>query len=224
MKRVTIIAGYYGSGKSEICTELAIQNELNYLIDLDIINPYFRTRSLSKLFEAHGIHLVESTVKGMSNSDLPFVSGEGKIPFLNKNINAIYDLGGTESGARIFRQFYEYISDKEEIDFYYVVNASREENQSVMNILKDIESIEYQLRLPCTGLINNTHMLEYTQKEDILKGQVLCQEVSKTKNIPIVYTAIWDQLNIEFEFEGRLLTINRHIAKEFKIGGSYGKR
>ena len=96
MKRITIISGHYGSGKSEISVNLAIQKNIDYLIDLDVINPYFRSRSLDGLLEENNIHLVESTVKGMIGSDLPYVSGEGAVPFINPDITAIYDLGGTE--------------------------------------------------------------------------------------------------------------------------------
>jgi len=75
VKRITIVAGHYGSGKSEICVNLALKHKPDYFVDLDIINPYFRTRALDSLFEEHGIHLVESTVNGMLNSDMPYVSG-----------------------------------------------------------------------------------------------------------------------------------------------------
>ena len=105
MKRITIISGHYGSGKSEVSVNLAINNKIDYLVDVDIINPYFRSRGLASFLEENNIHLVESTVKGMLGSDLPYVSGEGVVPFVNPDITAIYDLGGTENGARVLIQF-----------------------------------------------------------------------------------------------------------------------
>ena len=96
---------------------MALKHKPDYFVDLDIINPYFRTRALDSLFEEHGIHLVESTVKGMLNSDMPYVSGEGVVPFVNKEVTAIYDLGGTENGAKVLIQFADRITDIENIDF-----------------------------------------------------------------------------------------------------------
>ena len=131
MKRITIIAGHYGSGKSEISTNLAFQKHIDYIVDLDIINPYFRSRALHQEFEARNIHLVESTIKGMLNSDMPYVSGESAVPFVNPNITAIFDLGGTKNGGRVLIQFKDRIKDRSEIDLLYVVNKYRHENDSV---------------------------------------------------------------------------------------------
>ena len=115
MKRITILAGHYGSGKSEISVNLAINNNIDYIVDLDIINPYFRSRALNELFEEKGIHLVESTIKGMLNSDMPYVSGEAAVPFVQTDVTAIYDLGGTANGGRVLIQFVHRIKDLENI-------------------------------------------------------------------------------------------------------------
>ena len=104
MKRITILTGHYGSGKSEIAVNLAIKKQLNYLVDLDIINPYFRSRSMRDLLQSNGVTLIESTVENASGSDLPFISSKGSRPFVNRDIKAIYDLGGTKHGAKVMMQ------------------------------------------------------------------------------------------------------------------------
>ncbi|MCK5388018.1 MAG: ATP-binding protein [Candidatus Izimaplasma sp.] len=217
MRRITIISGHYGSGKSEISANLAIQKKIDYLVDLDIINPYFRTRSLDKLFEKNNIHLVESTVKGMLGSDLPYVSGEGVIPFVNPNITAIYDLGGTENGVRVLIQFLDRVKDINEIDFLCTVNIFRPETSDVKSILQTISMYEAVTQLKITGLINNTNLIKETTEEDIIRGEEILKEVSKKLNIPILYTVVEENNNQSYKyiFLGERLVLTRYIAKRW---------
>ena len=217
MRRITIISGHYGSGKSEISANLAIQKKIDYLVDLDIINPYFRTRSLDKLFEKNNIHLVESTVKGMLGSDLPYVSGEGVIPFVNPNITAIYDLGGTENGVRVLIQFLDRVKDINEIDFLCTVNIFRPETSDVKSILQTISMYEAVTQLKITGLINNTNLIKETTEEDIIRGEEILKEVSKKLNIPILYTVVEENNNqsYKYNFLGERLVLTRYIAKRW---------
>ncbi len=215
MKRITIIAGHYGSGKSEISVNLALNNKIDYIVDLDIINPYFRTRALDGLFEEHGIHLVESTVKGMLNSDMPYVSGEGAIPFVNKNITAIYDLGGTENGAKVLIQFLDRATDFENIDFLCTVNIFRPETATVEKIIHTITLLEAQTQLKITGLINNTNLIDETQEEEVIEGEKILKEVSKQLGIPIVYTVVEEHKNFTYAFEGERITLNRYVARKW---------
>ena len=216
MKRITIISGHYGSGKSEISVNLAIQKKIDYLVDLDIINPYFRSRSLDSLLEEHNIHLVESTVKGMLGSDLPYVSGEGVVPFVTPNITAIYDLGGTENGARVLIQFLDRVKDINEIDFLCSVNIFRPETSNAEKILQTISMYEAVTQLKITGLINNTNLMNETTEEDIINGEKVLIEVSKKLNIPILYTIIEENnTNYKYNFLGERLVLTRYVAKRW---------
>lgn len=216
MKRITIISGHYGSGKSEISINLAINNKIDYLVDLDIINPYFRSRGLAEFLEENDIHLVESTVKGMLGSDLPYVSGEGVVPFVNPDITAIYDLGGTENGARVLIQFLDRVKDINEIDFLCSVNIFRPETADVEGILKTISMYEAETQIRVTGLINNTNLMNETLEEDIIRGEGILKEVSKILNIPIVYTVVEEtKNNFNYEFLGERITLVRYIAKKY---------
>jgi len=217
MRRITIISGHYGSGKSEISVNLAIQKKIDYLIDLDIINPYFRTRSLDVLLKENNIHLVESTVKGMLGSDLPYVSGEGVVPFVNPDITAIYDLGGTENGVKVLIQFLDRVKDVSEIDFLCTVNIFRPETSDVKSILQTISMYEAVTQLKVTGLINNTNLINETEEEDIIRGEEILKEVSKKLNIPILYTVIEENnhLNYKYKFIGERLVLTRYVAKRW---------
>lgn len=215
MKRITIIAGHYGSGKSEISVNLAVNKKIDYLIDLDIINPYFRSRALGDLFEENDIHLVESTVKGMLNSDMPYVSGEGVVPFVNKDITAIYDLGGTENGAKVLVQFLDRAEDYHDVDFLCAVNIFRPETANADLIIGTITMLEAQTQLKITGLINNTNLMAETELEDVIRGEEILKEVSNRLNIPIVYTVVEENLKYTYEFEGERINLIRYVAQKW---------
>jgi hypothetical protein len=215
MKRITIIAGHYGSGKSEISVNLALKHKVDYIVDLDIINPYFRSRALDDLFESHGIKLVESTVKGMLNSDMPYVSGEGVIPFVRHDLTAIYDLGGTENGAKVLIQFLDRATDIENIDFLCVVNVFRPETASAKQIIHSIQLLEAQTQLKITGLINNSNLMDHTTEEDVLQGQSILQEVSEETGLPIVYTVIEEHKNFTRDFLGERINLSRYVARKW---------
>lgn len=214
MKRITLISGHYGSGKSEISVELALKNQVDYLVDLDIINPYFRSRELDVLLDKHDIHLVESTIKGMRNSDLPYVSGEGAVPFVNQNITAIYDLGGTENGVRVLHQFLDKIKDVNEIDFFVTVNVYRPDTQTKEQILQTITMYEAESQLKVTGLINNSNLINETDESHIIQGEKVLSDVSEALNIPIVYTCFDETVETTHQFKGQQLKLHRYIAKQ----------
>lgn len=215
MKRITILAGHYGSGKSEISTHLAFHNEIDMFVDLDIINPYFRTRALDVEFEEHGIKLVESTLKGMKNSDMPYVSGEAAIPFVQEHLKAIYDLGGTENGGRVLMQFRERMRNLDDIDLLYVVNIYRPETDSKDKIIQAIRRLEGEAQLKVTGLINNTNLMQHTTVDDILQGENILKEVGAELALPIVYTVIEEQHDFDHPFAGEIIRLQRLVAKKW---------
>lgn len=215
MKRITILAGHYGSGKSEISVNLAVNKKVDYIVDLDIINPYFRSRALDDLFKEHNIHLVESTIKGLLNSDMPYVSGEGAVPFVREEITAIYDLGGTENGGRVLIQFRDRIKNVDDVDLLYVVNIYRPETDSKKKIIEAIQLLEGEAQLRVTGLVNNTNLMQHTTLDDVLKGQEILKEVSKELNIPINYTVVEEHHDFDYSFEGEFLKLKRLVAEKW---------
>ena len=215
MKRITIIAGHYGCGKSEIATHLAIHKKLDYIVDLDIINPYFRSRALGDLFEEHGITLVESTIKGQLNSDMPYVSGEGVVPFVNTDVTAVYDLGGTENGGKVLIQFLYRAKSLEDVDMLYTVNVFRPETANADLIIKAIQRLEGEAQLRVTGLINNSNLMEYTTVDEIKKGEDILKEVREKTGLPIVYTVVEENTKIDNEFEGERIDLRRLVAEKW---------
>lgn len=219
MKRITVLTGHYGSGKSELAINLAIQNKVNMLVDLDIINPYFRSRSMRALLEKHGVELTESTIENASGSDLPFISAKGSRPFVNKDLLAIYDLGGTKHGAKVMMQYRDFIKDPCEIDFLVVINIFRPETASAEKIIPLIETLEATAQIKVTGLVNNTNMLEETTESMIKKGEKEIKKVAKALNVPIVYTCVEEHIKTDAKFAGKRLTLIRYLAKKWLQGG-----
>lgn len=215
MKRITIIAGEYGSGKSEISTHLAFHHEIDMFVDLDIINPYFRTRVLDKEFEERGIRLVESTVRGMRNSDMPYISGEAVVPFVQEHLKAIYDLGGTENGGRVLIQFVDKIKNPDDIELLYVVNLYRPETADQKSIVQAIKRLEAECQLPVTGLINNTNLMQHTTVEDVLRGQTVLRAVGEELHLPIVYTVVEEHHQFDETFDGELIRLQRLVAAKW---------
>ncbi|MFP4286377.1 MAG: ATP-binding protein [Candidatus Izemoplasmataceae bacterium] len=213
MKRITILTGHYGSGKSEIAVNLAIHNSLDVLVDLDIINPYFRSRSVRKLLEKHHVEVIESTIENAAGSDLPFISAKGSRPFVNKHLKAVYDLGGTKHGAKVMMQFRDFIKDTDEIDFLVVLNIFRPETDSVEKIIDIIKTLEASSQLKVTGLVNNSNLMEYTDEAMIKKGERLIKKVSSALNLPIVYTFIEENVKTNAIFLGENKTLIRYLAK-----------
>lgn len=211
-KRIRIITGHYGSGKSEFSVNYAIKlrGEIEgklAISDLDVVNVYFRSRGMKDLLEEKGIHVIASSVDAPT-LDIPALSAEIHTPLLNKDYNNIIDLGGDKVGATVIARYRDMIDD-DDYDMFFVVNANREKTQTAQEVMSYIDEIEAASKLKVTGLINNTHMLKATTIDDLKKGQDVCREVSKARNIPIRFVSCLDSLvdQIPDDFEGEIVPL-----------------
>ncbi len=191
MKNVIFLTGYYGSGKTEIALNLALKYRVDYLVDLDIINPYFRSREAKDLL-GENIEIISSDLEKGTYADLPYLSKKIFMPFRREGAIAIYDLGGNDLGAKVMRQFEQ--EDKNLVDLFLVLNVFREETKDAQAILGLIEQIERSSGFKITGLINNTNLLRETTYDDIFFGEAIIDEVSKKSGIPIVYTSVYEEI------------------------------
>ena len=215
MKNITFLTGYYGSGKSEVTVNLAIQKQLDVVVDLDIINPYFRSREMEELLTQYNIKSISSDMKQKMNLDMPYISSKIFQPFHNQNIKAIYDLGGNDQGAKLLRQFDDY-RDRD-VDLFLVINIYRYETNSADLIIKLINKIEGMGGFKVTGLINNSNLLRDTTTEEILNGQEIVKEVSEKTNLPVVYTTYWEKVKVKenLMFLGETLKLKLYFRKDW---------
>lgn len=216
MKRINIIIGHYGSGKTEFSINYIIKLSQKYskvaIADLDIVNPYFRSREKKDLLLRKNISIVDSN-KGFSSADLPALSPEILSLFQNdKYQKVVMDVGGDSVGVRVISRYNNYVN-KEDYNMWMVVNVNRPQTQTVEDIIQYINSMEESSRLKITGLINNTHLLKETTKYDLLRGNDILKEVSRLTKLPIVYTSVIEKICNEIvgKVEGEILPIKVYM-------------
>ena len=197
MKRITAIAGHYGSGKTEFSVNLALdlkkEKDKVAILDMDIANPYFRSRERQKMMEAEGINVIFNTYGFDITEDLPAITAALRGPLENEEFTAVVDVGGNDSGARVLKQFEKYFR-RDDCELLCVLNANRPETDTVEGLLEHLHSIEIETGLKFHGIINNTHLLRETTANDIIKGYSLCRQVSDKLGIPIAWNTCREDL------------------------------
>ncbi len=196
MARLKIITGHYGSGKTEFVLNYAykLRNEGKkvYIIDVDVINVYFRSRERLEELKKDGIEVLGSNMIDALGSDLPavnfnFISLYRKM----KDAYFIMDLAGSKNGLNICKTVIDKIDEYEMI---MVVNAYRNETSSSNDIIHQVNAFEEFSTLKVTYFVNNTNMLHETKFEDLVKGYDLLSGVSEKMQIPILYTLAYTKL------------------------------
>ncbi len=194
--QLVIIVGNYGSGKTEVAVNLAIQLTSSgrriSVADLDIVNPYFRCREAQELMGAHNIHVVIPP-GSQQFADLPIVVPEikGMLRPAGDDIS-LFDVGGDDVGATLLSSFVESLGDQP-YSLLQVINGRRPFTDSVEGCLKMKDSLEHSSRLRVSGFISNTHLIEQTTPEVIVEGYELTKEISTRTGVPIEFvTAMGD--------------------------------
>ncbi len=220
-KRVRIITGHYGSGKTEFAVNytlsLAKSGYKTAIVDLDIVNPYFRSREMEPMFMEKGVRVISSTVKGLAG-DLPALSPEIYAALQDKSYETVIDMGGNKAGATALGRFYDHI-DKNECDMFFVLNANRPLTNTKENAIRYLKAIELGSRQKVTALVNNTHLCSDTRVEDILKGQELCVEVSRELGLPIKYVVTHVDLmdKLPKNIQGEIFPIKIYMKKPWEM-------
>lgn len=219
-KRLVIVIGHYGSGKSEFSVNYAVKMKEQFenvsIADLDIVNPYFRSREKREFFEKIGVKVFDSSIRNTA-IDIPALPAQMMGVILNPNEKSILDVGGDPVGARVLARYAEQIKNVE-YDMFFIVNGNRPETSTVEGIIKYLNIIEAASRLKVTGLVNNTHMLKDTRVEDVESGHELTKKVSWETDIPIRYEAVIEEIagNIKNkEILEKLFPINLYMREEW---------
>ncbi|MDI9493562.1 MAG: ATP-binding protein [Bacillota bacterium] len=196
-KRIRIIVGHYGSGKTEFAVNYAVKmaelGKKTALVDLDIANTYFRSRERQAMLEEKGVSVYSNTFGYDITADLPAITARIRAPLEDPECNTIVDAGGDDSGARILAQFDKYFTE-EQSEMFCVINANRPDTSTVDKALFHITRIEKETSLKVSGIVNNTHLIHETVAEDILKGYELARSVSQASGIPVKYNCCVERL------------------------------
>jgi cellulose biosynthesis protein BcsQ len=180
--RILIVTGHYGSGKTEFSVSLAMRlaraktGERLAVIDMDIANPYFRSRERRGTLEEAGIEVFGSLYDKEITAELPALGARLRAPLENKSYRVIVDAGGNDSGALVLNQFKKYFTPETSTTLA-VVNFSRYETQNAETAAAHIAAIEYATGLRVEYLVNNTHLLRETTAETVARGHRLAMEV-----------------------------------------------
>lgn len=188
MKRINIITGHFGSGKTEFAINLAQKQDMYekaVIADMDTVNPYFRTNDARKALEEKGITVLASDYAS-SNLDIPSLPSDLYSLFDILDRFAVLDVGGDEDGATVLGRFYNKLKDVD-YDMYMVINAKRILSQTPEDIINFMREIEVASRLKITHLVNNTNLGPESSIEILLEGQKIVEKVSCMTGIPIAY-------------------------------------
>jgi len=157
-------------------------------VDLDIVNPYFRTREVRDILDLKGIKVIVPEGK-MAYADLPLISPEIKGLIQNSNYHLILDVGGDDTGSGVLGNF-EYFIKESDYEMLLVVNSYRPFTQSLPQIMQMAQEIENSSRLKITGIISNPNLSIQTNENIIRKGHNLIRQAAQKLNLPIRFICI----------------------------------
>lgn len=201
-KRLTLLCGHYGSGKTNVAVNLAfyLKEQYNNVVvaDLDIVNPYFRTKDSIEDFKARGIELICSEYAN-TNVDIPALPANMYRLTADKDITAVIDVGGDDRGAYALGRLVPEITAEDNFDMLMVINGYRPLTPDAESTIEVMREIETACGLKFTGLINNSNIGEETCAEDIIKSIGYANEVSHVSGLPIVMTSIKAELYAELK-------------------------
>lgn len=218
MKRITIFAGHYGSGKTNIAVNYAInlkKNADNVMIaDLDIVNPYFRTKDSEKLLESKGIRLISSEYAN-SNVDVPAISAQSYAVTDDRDSFAVIDVGGDDRGALALGRFAEKIKAENDYDMFFVINMYRPLTATPQLTVEVMHEIENAAGIKFTGIINNSNLGDETTEKHILSSFEYAEKLSFLTGLNIYATAVKSTVADKFKNIKNLMPIDIYIRQEW---------
>ena len=196
-KRITLLSGHYGSGKTNIAVNMAFElkklTDNVVVADMDIVNPYFRTKDSQREFEEAGIKLIASAFAG-SNVDLPSLPQEMYSLTDDRTAHCILDIGGDERGALVLGRYSTMIKEENDYEMLFVFNACRPLTPDADSALEVMREIEWAGKIPFTGIINNSNIGEETTPETVLSSVEKANELSEKAGIPLVMTSVHSKI------------------------------
>lgn len=207
MKRVNIFCGHYGSGKTNIAINYALylkEQGLDVSIaDIDIVNPYFRTKDSEDELKAKGVGVI-SLPFANTNVDLPALPAEVYSLVQNKNMYAVFDVGGDDRGAYALGRYVPSILEENNYNMFYVANFYRPLTKTAEDALEVMREIELACGIRFTGIINNSNLGAETTKEDVLQTMQETQKLCDISGLPLEFTTCDESVELENAFKLKL--------------------
>lgn len=192
-KRVTLFAGHYGSGKTNIAVNFALhlagEGKAVTLADMDIVNPYYRSKDSAQELEAAGVKVIASAYAN-TNVDVPALPQEMYSVTEDTSRYAVLDVGGDDRGALALGRYAPAILQENDYHMIYVFNASRPLSRTAEMALEIMGEIEVAGGIPFTAIVNNTNLGRDTDWETVVASRQEAEKLSKISGLPLLFTAV----------------------------------
>jgi hypothetical protein len=208
--RVTVLAGHYGSGNTNLAIELRKHHERVSLCDLDIVNPYFRTIDNREALERSGVKLISSDLAG-TGVESPGFPSEAASVFDDESVTAVIDVGGDNRGALALGRYYQQLQHN--VSALLVVNKYRPLSANAKDACCICREIEEAGRFRFTGIINNSNLGSQTTAQDILASLPYAAEIAGNLSLPIAALSVMRGFHAELKSAAEdflLLDIHRN--------------
>ena len=196
-KRLVLFAGHYGSGKTNIAVNIALdlkkEGKNVVIADLDIVNPYYRTKDSEAELAAAGIPLISSEYAN-SNVDVPALPQELYSLVDQKERCGIIDIGGDDRGALALGRYAPFIREENNYEMLLVINKFRPLTPDAAGTIEVMREIELAGGIPFTGIVNNSNLGRETTAEDVIASDAYAQELSAATGLPVRMTTAWDTI------------------------------
>ena len=196
-KRLTLFAGHYGSGKTNIAVNYALllakEGKSVCIADLDIVNPYFRTKDSAKVLADAGVELISPQFAN-SNVDLPALPAETYRLVTDKSIYGIMDIGGDDRGAYALGRYVPAIKEENDYRMAYVANCYRPLTRTAEDALEVMREIEAACGLKFTDIVNNSHLGNFTDVQTVLDTQDYIEKLCALSGLPLFCTTVREDL------------------------------
>jgi RecA/RadA recombinase len=220
--RISIFTGHFGSGKTEVAVNYALQlakaGKKTAIVDMDIVNPFFRTADARRALEADGIRVI-APMYANTNVDVPSLPPEINTMFEDKSYHVVLDVGGDDLGARVLSRYNEQILAEAHIH-YFVINTRRPMTRTADEIEARIVEIQGSARLRVDKLVNNANLLGVSTPEILEEASHIIGEVSERLSIPLGFISGMEEVLLDYK--GNPGTERLYLEKFIKLPWDQG--
>ena len=192
-RRLTLFAGHYGSGKTNIAVNYAIrlakEGKRVCIGDLDIVNPYFRTADSAADLQAAGIELIQPQFAN-TNVDLPALPAQAYKLVQDKSCFGVMDIGGDDRGAYALGRYVPFLKEENNYRMVFVANSCRPLTRTAEEAMEVMAEIEAACGLAFTDIVNNTNLGPATDPEVVLESQDFIEKLAALSGLPLLFTAV----------------------------------
>ena len=201
-KRITIFAGHYGSGKTNIAVnyalEIAKEEKKVSIADLDIVNPYFRTKDSAEVLKKHNIRLISSEYAN-TNVDTPALPADIYSVIDDKSAFAVLDVGGDDRGALALGRYVPSVLEENNYEMLFVINKYRFLTSTAAATVEIMREIEAAAGMKFTGIVNNSNIGEETTAAAVLDSFAYADETASLTGLEVRMTSVKEELAGELE-------------------------